>query len=113
MTPERLAEIRHSLSTGENAEPSCLDCNEHVLLAEVDRLTALVEAQREALAGARYFLMLDWEELSEDQWETNGKNHEALTERIRGLLNAEPTAARTLLAATDRAVRADDDVMAR
>lgn len=36
----RIAEIRLNLSTGENADPSCRNCNEHVLLAEADRLTA-------------------------------------------------------------------------
>jgi hypothetical protein len=33
---QRLADIRTCLSTGENASPSCQDCNEHFLLARLD-----------------------------------------------------------------------------
>lgn len=43
MKADREAEIRMDLSTGPNAEPSCQDCNEHILLREVDRLRADLE----------------------------------------------------------------------
>jgi hypothetical protein len=37
---EREAEIRYWLAVEPNDDPSCLSCNEHVMLAEIDRLTA-------------------------------------------------------------------------
>lgn len=50
---DRIGEIRTWLSTGENANPSCAGCNEHVLLAEVDRLAIERDAAQKALADLR------------------------------------------------------------
>lgn len=49
---ERIAEIRANLSAGENADPSCRNCNEHVLLAEIDRQTVQLQEANAQVADA-------------------------------------------------------------